>query len=94
MQKVITVTIDLERSQEAGQQENGHSTSFVNEIPEINQWLEEGWMIEEWENLSASAVNGSITLLFILTDELLYDMPETADEAGSEFQLEEEQEEE
>jgi len=94
MQKIITVTIDLERLQEAGQQENGQAASFVNELPEINQWLEEGWMIEEWENLSANALNGSITLLFILTDELLYDMPGTAGEEDSAFQLEEEQEEE
>ncbi|HEY1166616.1 MAG TPA: hypothetical protein VGE90_15655 [Chitinophaga sp.] len=92
MQKVITVTIDLERLQEAGQQEDAQAVSFAAEVPELNQWLEEGWVIEEWENLSANAANGRVTLLFILTDELLYDMPEAADD--SELQLEEEQEEE
>ena len=92
MQKVITVTIDLERLQEAGLQEDAQAVSFASEVPELNQWLEEGWVIEEWENLSANAANGSVTLLFILTDELTYDMPEAADD--SELQLEEEQEEE
>ncbi len=92
MQKVVTVTIDLERLHEAGQQEDARATSFVNEIPEINQLLEEGWVIEEWETLNANAVSGAITLLFILTDELLYDMPDDATDSA--FQLEEEQEEE
>ena len=90
MQKVVTVTIDLERLQEAGQQqENAREASFVSEIPEINQLLEEGWIIEEWENLSVNSVNGSVTLLFILADEL-YDMTEGA--ADNELQLEEEEE--
>jgi hypothetical protein len=92
MQKVLTVTIDLERLQEAGQQEDTRSATFVTEIPEINQWLEEGWVIEEWKTLNDSAVGGSVTMIFILNGELLYDTPETADD--SEFQLEEEQEEE
>lgn len=89
MQKVVTVTIDLERLQEAGQQENAPDVSFVNEIPAINQLLEEGWIIEEWENLSVNSVNGSVSLLFILTDEL-YDVAEDAE--NSELQLEEEEE--
>lgn len=92
MQKVLTVTIDLDRLQNAGQEEDESSASFVSEVPEINQWLEEGWMIEEWETLNAHTANGSVTLLFILTDELSYDMPEAADDSA--FQVEEEQEEE
>lgn len=92
MQKVITVTIDLERLQEAGQQDDARAISFASEVPELNQWLEEGWVIEEWENLSANAPAGSVTLLFILTDELLYDTLEAADDSG--LQVEEEQEEE
>ena len=91
MQKVITVTIDLERLQSTGQQDHSRSTSFVNELPEINQLLEEGWMIEEWEILNVNSVNSPITLLFILTDELMYDTSENATDSA--FQLEEEQEE-
>jgi len=37
MQKVVAVTIDIERLQEAGRQENPSATSFLSELPEINQ---------------------------------------------------------
>lgn len=68
MQKIITVTIDLDRLQSADQQENPNAFHFVNELPEVNQLLEEGWRIEEWENLSQQG-GAKACLLFILSDE-------------------------
>lgn len=66
MQKILTVTINLEKLQTASEQDENHS--FVREIPEVNALLEEGWIIEEWDTLGTNSNN--ITLLFILNDEL------------------------
>ncbi|ASZ14259.1 hypothetical protein KTO58_02640 [Chitinophaga pendula] len=66
MQKILTVTINLEKLQAASEQDANHS--FVREIPEVNALLEEGWIIEEWDTLGTNSNN--VTLLFILNDEL------------------------
>ncbi|RAJ00340.1 hypothetical protein LX64_04042 [Chitinophaga skermanii] len=71
MQKIITVTINLEKLQTMSRSENNASAYFVNEIEEVNHLLQEGWAIEEWENINTDTSNGATTLLFILTDELV-----------------------
>ncbi|WP_143307016.1 hypothetical protein [Chitinophaga vietnamensis] len=84
MQKIITVTIDPTKLQPATGTD-ADAACFVNELPELNQYLSEGWVIEEWERLTPAG-NDRITLLFVLTDEI--------DEMADQYEFEEDQLEE
>lgn len=63
MQKVITISIDL---QQLTQQTNG--VFALSEVESLNDVLAEGWVIEDYTFLSDDAVNGKMPLLVILSD--------------------------
>src|ERR1043165_7082730 len=80
MQKLITVTIDVEKLQ-AGS--NDHFS--ITEVEGINDLLDEGWHIEEWEFLTAEKEAEKAVLLVILNDDVdlqtaIYDMETDIDE--------------
>ncbi len=64
MQKIITVTIDVE--QLAQQTDEPFS---ITDVGGINAILQEGWFVEEWEFLTDQVINGKVTLMFVLNDE-------------------------
>lgn len=84
MQKVVTIAIDTT------QLNKGKAGAFaVNELPEINEVLELGWQIEEWDFLKEAGTDGQVVLMVILNDELamesdLNDFDMEFDDAGDE----------
>ncbi len=73
MQKLITITIDVKSLQ---QEADGPFT--VTEVDGINDLLEEGWAIEDYEFLSGDEESDKAVLLVILNDELR-DLDEESD---------------
>ncbi len=68
MQKVITMAVDTI------QLNPGKSTPFaVNELTEINELLELGWQIEEWDFLKEGETDGQVILLVILNDDVQFE---------------------
>ena len=68
MQKIVTIAIDTT------QLNNGKTTPFtVSELTEINEFLELGWQIEEWDFLKEGEADGQVVLLVILNDELMFE---------------------
>jgi len=68
MQKLITVSVDTKQiSRTAG------SPFTINEVEGINEWLNLGWEIEEWDFLKEGGTDGDIVLLVILNDNALND---------------------
>jgi hypothetical protein len=65
MQKLITVTINVEKLQTASQ-----GAFTLTEIEEINDLLEDGWNVEEWEFISSEQESEKAVLLVILNNEL------------------------
>lgn len=63
MQKLITVTIDVEKLQQAS---TGAFT--VTEVEEINALLEEGWAVEEFEFISGEEESSKAVMLVVLND--------------------------
>ena len=77
MQKIVTVAIDTT------QLKAGKATPFsLNELEEINEVLELGWQIEEWDFIKECGTDGQVILLVTLNDDLVY----TAD--GEDFNTE------
>ena len=74
MQKLITVTIDIEKLQESSK-----GAFTVNEIEEVNTLLEEGWEIEEWEFITSDKEAEKAIVLLMLNDELYDTENEDAD---------------
>lgn len=65
MQKIVTIAVDTT------QLNKGSLTPFaVNELEEINEILELGWQIEEWDFLKEGETDGQVVLLVILNDDL------------------------
>ena len=58
----------------------------------INELLEQGWEIEEWDFLKEDAGNGVILLIVILNDNAMYVDAEEQDELLEEFDFGEEEE--
>ena len=68
MQKIVTIAIDTT------QLNKGKTTPFaVSELTEINEFLELGWQIEEWDFLKEGETDGQVALLVILNDELMFE---------------------
>ena len=68
MQKLITVSVDTKQiSRTAG------SPFTINEVEGLNEWLNLGWEIEEWDFLKEGGDDGDIVLLVILNDNALND---------------------
>ena len=68
MQKLITVTVDTK------QLVHSPTNPFtINEVDSINELLEQGWQIEEWDFLKEGEGDGEILLLVILNDDAMFD---------------------
>ena len=68
MQKLITVTVD---TKQLSQSPNNPFT--ITEVDSINELLEQGWEIEEWDFLKEGEGDGEIILLVILNDDAMFD---------------------
>ncbi len=65
MQKVITVSLDTKALM---QSDNGQSV--VSEIREVNNLLDIGWELEEYEILHKDEATGKVLLWLVLTDDM------------------------
>ena len=83
MQKLVTIAIDTTQLKQTQL-----SPFAVNEVDEINELLELGWQIEEWDFLKETDMDGQVMLLVILNDEQMYDAQE--DQFDMDFEEEEE----
>ncbi len=63
MQKLVTLTIDIESLQ------SGSGGSFsLSEIDALNDLLREGWVLESWEFVSAEAETKKPVIMAVLND--------------------------
>lgn len=68
MQKLITVTLLLDKLQEQARKTNEQGAALVNELPEIDALLEAGWQIEEYKVIYTDTVKGTLLLSVLLED--------------------------
>lgn len=79
MQKLLTIAIDTT------QLNTGKLTPFeVTEITEINEHLELGWQLEEWDFIKEGETDGQVVLMIVLNDDTMYENQE--DDFDTEFQ--------
>jgi hypothetical protein len=82
MQKLFTVTVNAKQLIE------GAKSNFkVEEVEGVNEFLEQGWQIEEWNFLKEEAGSGLIILMVILNDSTMFIDQE---ELSEDFYMEEE----
>jgi hypothetical protein len=82
MQKLFTVTVNAKQLIE------GAKSNFkVEEVEGVNEFLEQGWQIEEWNFLKEEAGSGLIILMVILNDSTMFIDEE---ELSEDFYIEEE----
>ena len=75
MQKLITVSVNTKLlSQSAGK------AFTINEVDSINELLQQGWEIEEWDFLKEGTSDGEILLLVILNDNQMFDEDDEMEE--------------
>ncbi len=86
MQKLLTIAIDTNQLNAAVA-----GPFDVTEVTEINEHLELGWQIEEWDFLKEGETDGQVVLLIILNDDLIYE--DNEDEFDTSFQSTDEYEE-
>ena len=67
MQKLITVTINIEKLQESSK---GPFT--INDVDEINELLQQGWAIEQWEFITGEKETDKAVMLIVLNDDNSY----------------------
>jgi len=90
MQKIATITINIEKLQETSK---GPFT--LNFVDDLNSILDEGWEIEKWEILTKDKESEKVVILIVMNDDML----DLEDEAmnffdmDNEFDLSEEDEE-
>lgn len=91
MQKMITITINT-RMLSAGAQE----AFTVTEVEQVNDMLEAGWLLEEWDFLNETPdEHGNVSLVAVLNDAALgMDDDDLFGEHEDEFDEEFEEEEE
>lgn len=75
MQKVITVSLDTKSLM---QSDSGKTV--VSEITEVNNLLDIGWELEEYEILHKDEATGKVLLWLVLTDDLFLPADEEEDE--------------
>ena len=82
MQKLITVSVDTNQLLQSPT-----NPFTVNEVDGVNELLEQGWEIEEWDFLKEGEGDGEILLLVILNDDAMMDGfdDEFDDEEDDEF---------
>ena len=84
MQKFVTIAIDTT------QLNPGKVNAFaVNEVEEINDLLELGWQVEEWDFLKEGEADGQVVLMVILNDEDMFKDEE--DDFDMEFEAEDDE---
>jgi len=82
MQKLFTVTVNSKQLIE------GVKSNFkVEEVEGVNEFLQQGWQIEEWNFLKEEAGSGVIILIVILNDSSMFIDEE---ELPEDFYMEEE----
>ena len=86
MQKLITVSVNTQQLMQSPT-----NPFTINEVDSINELLEQGWEIEEWDFLKEGEGDGEILLLVILNDEEMMDRFD--DEFDEEFDEEEDDDE-
>jgi hypothetical protein len=87
MQKLLTASVDVK------QLVQGLKSPFtITAVEGINELLEQGWEIEEWDFLKEDAGNGMILLIVILNDNAMYMDAEEQEELLEEFDFGEEEE--
>lgn len=88
MQKMITITIDTKMLADST-----HDTFTLQEVDAVNELLEAGWSIEEWEFLTDDAdEDGKVSLVAVLNDEQTLGLEEE-DFSYEDFSTEEDEEE-
>lgn len=66
MQKLITVSVDTQLLNQ-----NPTDPFTINEVDSVNEWLEQGWEIEQLELLKGGAGDGEILFLAVLNDDMM-----------------------
>ncbi len=79
----MTITVDINQLSKSK-----NSPFSVDEITEINEVLELGWQIEQWEFLRKGEEDGQVVLLVIVNDDIVND-----DDFNMDFDEEAEEEE-
>ena len=88
MQKLITVTVDTKQLLKSP-----NSPFTINEVDSINELLEQGWEIEEWDFLKEDDGDGEIVLIVTLNDDAMFD-DDDAEEFDDEFDFDEDEDDE
>ena len=88
MQKLITVSVDTKQLLKSPT-----NPFTINEVDSINELLNQGWEIEEWDFLKEDDGDGEILLIVTLNDEAMFD-DEDVDEFDDEFDFDEDEDEE
>ena len=81
MQKLITVSVDTKQLKQSPT-----NPFTINEVESINELLEQGWEIEEWDFLKEGTGDGEILLLVILNDDAMFDDDENEFDEGFGFE--------
>ena len=82
MQKLITVRVDTRQLNQ-----NPGEPFSMNEVDSVNELLEQGWEIEDWDILKEGQGDDVILFLVILNDQAMLDRE---DEYKDEFDFDEE----
>ncbi len=88
MQKLITVTVDTKQLLKSPA-----NPFTINEVESVNELLEQGWEIEEWDFLKEDDGDGEIVLIVTLNDDAMFD-DDDADEFDDEFDFDEDEDDE
>jgi hypothetical protein len=67
MQRLITVSVDIKQLMKST-----INPFSINEVDSVNELLELGWEIEEWDFLKEDTGDGEILLLVTLNDEATF----------------------
>jgi hypothetical protein len=67
MQRLITVSVDIKQLLKSPT-----NPFSINEVDSVNELLEQGWEIEEWDFLKEDSGDGQILLLVTLNDEAMF----------------------
>src|SRR4051812_20204009 len=86
MQKLITVSVDTKQLKQSTT-----DPFAINHVDSVNELLEQGWEIEEWDFLKEGGNDGEILLMVILNDDAMFD---NDDEFNDEFDFDDDDDEE
>jgi hypothetical protein len=75
MQKLITVSVDTKQLKQSPT-----DPFTINQVDSVNELLEQGWEIEEWDFLKEGGDDGEILLMVILNDDAMFDREDEFDD--------------